>query len=82
MGKADTKSAHRNNRNICLPFSQEVYNGNINNAFDKKSQEQTPCSLIVHSSWIKFDWILSIKFKLTGSTRFIGLSIQPFVWKD
>jgi len=34
MGKADAKSAHRNNRTICLPFSQEVYNGNINNAFD------------------------------------------------
>ena len=34
MGKADTKSAHRNNRTICLPFSQQVYNGNINNAFD------------------------------------------------
>lgn len=34
MGKADSKSAHRNNRTICLPFSQEVYNGNINNAFD------------------------------------------------
>jgi len=34
MGIADAKSAHRNNRTICLPFSQEVYNGNINNAFD------------------------------------------------
>ena len=32
MGKADAKSAHRNNRTICLPFSQEVYNANINNA--------------------------------------------------
>ena len=31
MGKADTESAHRNNRTICLPFSQEVYNANINN---------------------------------------------------
>jgi len=25
MGKADAGSAHRNNRTICLPFSQEVY---------------------------------------------------------
>jgi len=32
MGKADTKSAHRDNRTICLPFSQQVYNANINNA--------------------------------------------------
>jgi hypothetical protein len=34
MGKADSKSATRNNRNICLPFSQEVYNANINNPLD------------------------------------------------
>ena len=34
MGKADTESATRNNRNICLPFSQEVYNANINNPLD------------------------------------------------
>ena len=34
MGKADTQSATRNNRNICLPFSQEVYNDNINNPLD------------------------------------------------
>ena len=34
MGKADTKSAHRNNRTICLPFSQEVYDANINNPLD------------------------------------------------
>ena len=32
MGKADTKSAHRNNKTICLPFSQEVYNADIYNA--------------------------------------------------
>ena len=29
MGKADTKSAHRNNKTICLPFSQEDYNANV-----------------------------------------------------
>ena len=34
MGKADTKSAHRDNRTICLPFSQQVYNANINIALD------------------------------------------------
>ena len=34
MGKADTKSAHRNNRTICLPFSQEEYNVIINDASD------------------------------------------------
>ena len=34
MGKADSKSATRNNRNICLPFSQEEYNANINNPLD------------------------------------------------
>ena len=34
MGKADAKSAHRNNRNIGLPFSQQIYNANINNASD------------------------------------------------
>jgi len=34
MGKADTKSTHRDNRTICLPFSQQVYNPNINNASD------------------------------------------------
>jgi len=34
MGKADTKSAHRNNRTICLPFSQEEYNVTINDASD------------------------------------------------
>jgi len=31
MGKADTESAHRNNRIICLPFTQEVYDANIRN---------------------------------------------------
>jgi hypothetical protein len=30
MGKADRKSAHRNNRTICLPFSQEDYGTNVN----------------------------------------------------
>jgi hypothetical protein len=34
MGKADTTSAHRDNKTICLPFSQQVYNANINNAVD------------------------------------------------
>lgn len=34
MGKADTESATRNNRTICLPFSQEVYNTNIKNSID------------------------------------------------
>jgi len=28
MGKADKESAHRHNRTICLPFSQEDYNAN------------------------------------------------------
>ena len=34
MGKADTESATKNNRTICLPFSQEVYNANINDPID------------------------------------------------
>ena len=34
MGKADTESTTRNNRTICLPFSQEIYNANINNPLD------------------------------------------------
>ncbi|MBC2734782.1 MAG: hypothetical protein HF981_10525 [Desulfobacteraceae bacterium] len=34
MGKADTESAHRNNRTICLPFSQEDYNACIKNPID------------------------------------------------
>jgi len=34
MGKADTESAHRNNRTICLPFSQEVYDACIKNPID------------------------------------------------
>jgi len=34
MEKADTGSATRNNRTICLPFSQEVYNENIRNPAD------------------------------------------------
>ena len=29
MGKADKESATRNNRTICLPFSQEDYNANV-----------------------------------------------------
>jgi len=29
MGKADLTSTHRNNRNICLPFSQEDYDANF-----------------------------------------------------
>ena len=29
MGKADKESASRNNRTICLPFSQEDYNANV-----------------------------------------------------
>ena len=31
MGKADTESAHRNNKTICLSFSQEVYDACIKN---------------------------------------------------
>lgn len=34
MGKAENESAIRNNRTICLPFSQELYNTNIENPFD------------------------------------------------
>ena len=34
MGKADSESAHRCNKTICLPFSQEEYNAVINNAMD------------------------------------------------
>ena len=34
MGKADTESAHRNNRTICLLFSQEVYDACIKNPID------------------------------------------------
>ena len=34
MGKADTESAHRNNRTICLPFSQEIYDACIKNPID------------------------------------------------
>ena len=34
MGKADTKSAHRNNRTICLPFSQEAYDSCIKKPTD------------------------------------------------
>ena len=30
MGKADLQSAHRSNRTICLPFSQQDYNANVN----------------------------------------------------
>ena len=31
MGKADTEPATRNNRTICLPFSQDIYRANIKN---------------------------------------------------
>ena len=34
MGKADPQSAHRSNRSICLPFSQEVYYANIQDPSD------------------------------------------------
>jgi len=34
MGKADTESAHRTNRSICLPFSQEVYGACVKNPGD------------------------------------------------
>jgi hypothetical protein len=34
MGKADTESTHRNNRTICLPFSQKDYNACIENSTD------------------------------------------------
>jgi hypothetical protein len=34
MGKADAQSAHRNNRSICLPFSQQVYYANIQDPTD------------------------------------------------
>ncbi len=34
MGKADTESAHRVNRTICLPFSQEVYSACVKNSED------------------------------------------------
>ena len=32
MGKADTGFTTRNNKTICFPFLQEVYNDNIRNA--------------------------------------------------
>jgi hypothetical protein len=34
MGKADTESAHRNNKTICLSFSQEIYDACIKNPVD------------------------------------------------
>ncbi len=34
MGKADTESAHRTNRSICLPFSQEIYGACVKNPGD------------------------------------------------
>jgi len=37
MGNADTASATRNNRTICLPFSQEDYEANIKNPADFRS---------------------------------------------
>ena len=30
MGKADLQSAHRSNITICLPFSQQDYDANVN----------------------------------------------------
>ena len=30
MGKADAQSTHRSNKTICLPFSQQDYNANVN----------------------------------------------------
>lgn len=30
MGKADVQSTHRSNKTICLPFSQQDYNANVN----------------------------------------------------
>ncbi len=32
MGNADTGSATRNNRSICVPISQEIYSANIADA--------------------------------------------------
>ena len=42
MGITDVESATRNNRSICLPFSQDVYNANINDpvGFRKCIDEQ------------------------------------------
>ena len=34
MGKTDTGSATRNNRTICLPFSQDVYSEKVRNTSD------------------------------------------------
>jgi len=34
MGNAETESATRNNRTICLPFSQEYYKANIIDPID------------------------------------------------
>jgi len=34
MEKADTESAHRNNKTICLSFSQEIYDACIKNPVD------------------------------------------------
>ena len=34
MGIADTRSANRNNRTICFPFSQDNYESNIHNPDD------------------------------------------------
>jgi hypothetical protein len=46
MGNADTASATRNNRTICLPFSQEDYEANIKNPADFRSlKHKTPIDL-------------------------------------
>ena len=37
MGIADTRSANRNKRTICLPFSQDNYESNIHNPNDFRS---------------------------------------------
>jgi len=34
MGNAETESATRDNRTICLPFSQEIYHANITDPID------------------------------------------------
>jgi hypothetical protein len=50
MGKADTQSAIRNNRNISWPFSQEVYNANINNPLNfRKCPENASMNALNYS---------------------------------
>ena len=38
MEKADHKPAHRINRTICLPFSQEEYSANVHEAINPTTQ--------------------------------------------